>query len=476
MVAAAVFFFNFHLGLNFTKKIEKSAHWTNLQALRFLSSFPRVCEGGGSLPSPVARWGWLWGGWGRWGWGLRVGWGWGGRSWWKPGPFFLRPSLASSVSPFPSSDLGSSLFFFILSWLLFFFLLRFEFLPFSFFSLLFFFTGWIPVFVNTTTFRYSFLSFFSFSSIYWCSLFSLSISSVIRHFLSSPFPTFAVLDVGFEWFCGLRGGGVGFRFLCFISFFRFSLSLSCCYSWFRFVFFFLLFLLFRVLSVGNILLLVVVFFVLLLSLFSLHSPSALLSPLSSLLFSFLCCCFLSFFGQFYKMELTANYFFPKRLNFLFPFSVPLLFLSSLSSYLPPRPISSPRPPLPLLPDISSTSSLHHLLVHALASSPRPPLPPFVAVNTYSFDISSFILHRLFNSPPFSFSIFSHPHCHRHCCWNHLPNHVCLFYLFFSFHVANFIKRGCKFISFVCLFVSGAISARIFYGLSLRWNIKIGLME
>lgn len=99
--------------------------------------------------------------------------------------------------------------------------------------------------------------------------------------------------------------------------------------------------------------------------------------------------FLSFFGQFYKMELTANDFFPKRLNFLFPFSVPLLFLSSMSSYLPPRPISSPRPPLPLLPDISSTSSLHHLLVHAFASSPRPPLPPFVAVNTYSFDISSF---------------------------------------------------------------------------------------
>lgn len=207
--------------------------------------------------------------------------------------------------------------------------------------------------------------------------------------LSSPFPTFAVLDVGFEWFCGLRGGG-WFPVSLFYLFLPFlPLSLSCCYSWFRFVFFFLLFLLFRVLSVGNILLLVVVFFVLLLSLFSLHSPSALLSPLSSLLFSFLCCCFLSFFGQFYKMELTANYFFPKRLNFLFPFSVPLLFLSSMSSYLPPRPISSPRPPLPLLPDISSTSSLHHLLVHALASSPRPPLPPFVAVNTYSFDISSF---------------------------------------------------------------------------------------
>lgn len=141
--------------------------------------------------------------------------------------------------------------------------------------------------------------------------------------------------------------------------------------------------------------------------FSLHSPSALLSPLSSLLFSFLCCCFLSFFGQFYKMELTANYFFPKRLNFLFPFSVPLLFLSSMSSYLPPRPISSPRPPLPLLPDISSTSSLHHLLVHALASSPRPPLPPFVAVNTYSFDISSVYSPSSFKlTSIFFFNLFS----------------------------------------------------------------------
>lgn len=117
--------------------------------------------------------------------------------------------------------------------------------------------------------------------------------------------------------------------------------------------------------------------------------------------------FLSFFGQFYKMELTANYFFPKRLNFLFPFSVPLLFLSSLSSYLPPRPISSPRPPLPLLPDISSTSSLHHLLVHALASSPRPPLPPFVAVNTYSFDISSVYSPSSFKlTSIFFFNLFS----------------------------------------------------------------------
>lgn len=187
------------------------------------------------------------------------------------------------------------------------------------------------------------------------------------------------------WF---EGGGVGFRFLCFISFFRFSLSLLLLFLISFYVFFSSLpplpcsvcgqyltscCCLLRSPSLS----------------FSLHSPSALLSPLSSLLFSFLCCCFLSFFGQFYKMELTANYFFPKRLNFLFPFSVPLLFLSSLSSYLPPRPISSPRPPLPLLPDISSTSSLHHLLVHALASSPRPPLPPFVAVHTYSFDISSF---------------------------------------------------------------------------------------
>lgn len=128
------------------------------------------------------------------------------------------------------------------------------------------------------------------------------------------------------------------------------------------------------------------------------------------------------------------------------------------------------PPLLHFITSSSTPSHHHHDLLFLLSSLLTLIP-----STFLL----FTLHRLFNSPPFSFSIFFHPHCHRHCCWNNLPNHVCLFYLvffFFSFHVANFIKRGCKFISFVCLFVSGAISARIFYGLSLRWNIKIGLME
>lgn len=206
--------------------------------------------------------------------------------------------------------------------------------------------------------------------------------------LSSPFPTFAVLDVGFEWFCGLRGGG-WFPVSLFYLFLPFlSLSLAVILDFVSCFFFFSS-------SSSVFCLWAISYFLLLSSSFSfslfflfIHHPLFYL-PSHRCCSPFYVVVFLSFFGQFYKMELTANDFFPKRLNFLFPFSVPLLFLSSMSSYLPPRPISSPRPPLPLLPDISSTSSLHHLLVHAFASSPRPPLPPFVAVNTYSFDISSF---------------------------------------------------------------------------------------
>lgn len=258
--------------------------------------------------------------------------------------------------------------------------------------------------------------------------------------LSSPFPTFAVLDVGFEWFCGLRGGGLvsGFSVLSLSSV---SLSLSCCYSWFRFMFFFLLFLLFRVLSVGNILLLVVVFFVLLLSLFSLHSPSALLSPLSSLLFSFLCCCFFVVFWPILQDGINRQLFFFLNVWIFF-----FLFLSHFSSFLRclhiylhvlfhrhdllflSFPIS---PPLLHFITSSSTPSHHHHDLLFLLSSLLTLIP-----STFLL----FTLHRLFNSPPFSFSIFSHPHCHRHCCWNHLPNHVCLFYLVF-FPRCKFHKTG-----------------------------------
>lgn len=160
----------------------------------------------------------------------------------------------------------------------------------------------------------------------------------------------------------------------------------------------------------------------------------------------------------------------------FVFPITSSFVATTSSSSPYRFLfqflaSSPPPPLPRITLISFTSSRHHHVLLFLHSSMFT-LIPSIFLCTFFYLLSIVLSSHLHFT-----SIFSSTLSSSLLLFKSSSKYVCLFCLsFFSFHVTNFKKRGCMFIIFVCLFVSGAISARIFYGLSLRWNIKIGLME